>query len=58
MVILTTSAAESDVARAYDCNANSFLVKPVDYIQFRELMDTLGFYWLAWNRNPNDGDRK
>ena len=52
VVILTTSAAESDVARAYDCHANSYLVKPVDFTQFIELMEILGYYWLAWNHQP------
>jgi CheY-like chemotaxis protein len=49
VVILTTSAAESDMVRAYDCHANSYLVKPVDFTQFIELMDILGYYWLVLN---------
>lgn len=52
VVILTTSAAESDIARAYDSHANSYLVKPVDFTQFIELMDILGYYWLVWNKHP------
>jgi CheY-like chemotaxis protein len=52
VVILTTSAAESDVARAYDSHANSYLVKPVDFTQFVELMEVLGYYWLVWNQHP------
>lgn len=54
VVILTTSAAESDIARAYDCHANSYLVKPVDFTQFVELMEVLGYYWLVWNQHPRD----
>ncbi|MBF0560182.1 MAG: response regulator [Nitrospirae bacterium] len=52
VVILTTSAAETDMVKAYDGHANSYLVKPVDFCQFVELMETLGYYWLAWNENP------
>jgi len=52
VVILTTSAAEADMARAYDYHANSYLVKPVDFAQFTALMETLGYYWLAWNQYP------
>ena len=52
VVVLTTSNAETDVAKAYDCHANSYLVKPVDFTQFTKLMETFGFYWLAWNQNP------
>jgi CheY-like chemotaxis protein len=52
VVVLTTSEAERDVARAYENHANSYLVKPVDFEMFSKLMVDLGFYWLAWNRHP------
>jgi len=52
VVVVTTSDAESDVARAYDYHANSYLVKPVDFARFTQLMDELGSYWLRWNRSP------
>lgn len=51
-VILTTSGAETDMARAYDAHANSYLVKPVDFDKFTTMMETVGFYWLMWNANP------
>jgi CheY-like chemotaxis protein len=52
VIILTTSEAEKDVAKAYYHNANSYLVKPVGFDEFKKLMDDLGFYWLGWNVNP------
>ena len=52
VVILTTSEAERDVAEAYAQRANSYLVKPLDFTQFTQLMDDLGFYWLGWNHYP------
>ncbi|MDP2875186.1 MAG: response regulator [Holophaga sp.] len=52
IVILTTSSSESDMARAYECQANSYLVKPVDLADFKAMMETFGFYWLAWNQYP------
>jgi CheY-like chemotaxis protein len=52
VVILTTSEAEKDVTRAYRNHANSYLVKPVGFEEFRQLMDNLGFYWLSWNTHP------
>jgi CheY-like chemotaxis protein len=52
IVILTTSSSETDMVKAYDCHANSYLVKPVDFPQFVDLMKTLGYYWLAWNEYP------
>lgn len=53
VVVLTTSAAEVDVAKAYNFNVNSYLVKPLDFSKFAHLLDTFGFYWLAWNTYPN-----
>ena len=53
IVILTTSEAEKDVVQAYNQYANSYLVKPLGYEEFKELMDDLGFYWLGWNMHPN-----
>lgn len=51
-VVLTTSSAESDMVKAYDSGAGSYLVKPVDFEKFTKLMDAFGFYWLAWNKYP------
>ncbi|MBT3227115.1 MAG: response regulator [Deltaproteobacteria bacterium] len=52
IVILSTSKADSDLAKAYDYHVNSYLVKPVDFEKFSQLIDDLGFYWLAWNQKP------
>lgn len=54
VIILTTSAAEADMAKAYDHHANSYLVKPIDFPQFVNMIETFGYYWLMWNKNPND----
>jgi CheY-like chemotaxis protein len=52
VTILTTSEAERDIADAYGYNANSYLAKPVDFGKFAELLETLGYYWLYWNKKP------
>jgi len=52
VAILTTSEADADMARAYGNNANSYLVKPLDFNKFKVMLDDLGFYWLCWNRYP------
>jgi len=52
VVILTTSNADMDVAKAYKFHANSYLVKPIDFDDFTKMMDELGYYWLAWNHKP------
>ncbi|MEI6519496.1 MAG: response regulator [bacterium] len=53
VVVLTTSKAEQDMVKAYALHANSYLVKPVDFTKFTELMTTFGFYWVAWNQYPD-----
>jgi CheY-like chemotaxis protein len=52
VVVLTTSDKESDIARAYDMHVNAYLVKPVDFAKFLDLMRDLGFFWLVWNKPP------
>ncbi len=37
---------------AYARGAGSYLVKPVNFEKFTQMMDAFGFYWLAWNRFP------
>jgi CheY-like chemotaxis protein len=53
VVVLTTSEAEADMVSAYGHGAGSYLVKPVDFEKFTQLLDTFGYYWLAWNRFPD-----
>jgi CheY-like chemotaxis protein len=53
VIVLTTSAAGPDIIKAYGYHANSYLVKPVDFSQFRKLMDAIGFYWLVWNQSSD-----
>ncbi|OPX66762.1 MAG: transcriptional regulatory protein YedW [Methanoregulaceae archaeon PtaB.Bin056] len=52
VVVLTSSDAESDIARSYDYHANSYVVKPLEFKKFTQLMKDLGFYWLGWNTMP------
>lgn len=49
VVVLTTSDAELDRARAYELHANSYLVKPVDFERFRQMANELSLYWGVWN---------
>ncbi|MCB0408547.1 MAG: response regulator [Bdellovibrionales bacterium] len=49
IVILTTSAAEEDRVKAYKHKAYSYLLKPLDFDRFKELIEDLSFFWGAWN---------
>lgn len=53
VVVLTTSSAERDMTRAYDNHVNSYLVKPLDLDQFVNMIGSLGYYWLEWNKHPS-----
>jgi len=52
VVILTSSQAGNDVKMACDYHANSYVVKPIEFNKFTELIRDLGSYWLHWNVNP------
>jgi two-component system response regulator len=50
VVMLTSSAEERDIAKSYHVGANSYIVKPVDYDQFVDVIGQLGLYWMLINR--------
>ncbi len=54
VVILTSSEAEKDIAVSCQYRANNYLVKPMDFSQFTQLNDVLGFYWLGRNVASNN----
>jgi two-component system response regulator len=52
VVILTSSKEDKDLIEAYGLGANSYIVKPVDFVQFLEAVKQLGLYWLVLNQSP------
>jgi len=53
VVVLTSSAQDSDVLESYKLGVNSYIVKPVDFEQFNKSVEQLGFYWVLINRSPH-----
>jgi CheY-like chemotaxis protein len=49
VVILSSSKSEEDKERSYELGANSYVYKPVNYLQFAEATHQLVLYWLAVN---------
>ena len=52
VVMLTTSATDGEIARAYSNHANSYLVKPIGSDELKELIHVLCSYWFGKNRSP------
>ena len=54
-VVLTTSRENPDVKTAYMLGANSYIVKPVDFAAFMDVVKTVKVYWLLTNESPFRG---
>jgi two-component system response regulator len=52
VVMLTSSREERDLIESYRLGVNSYIVKPVDFDQFKESARSLGMYWLLLNKPP------
>jgi CheY-like chemotaxis protein len=46
VIVLTTSGRPDDVRLAYEAGANAYLLKPVEFARFTEIMTQLGKFWL------------
>jgi CheY-like chemotaxis protein len=52
VIILTTSRQNEDIEAAYKIGVNSYIVKPVDFAAFAEVVKTIKVYWLLTNEPP------
>jgi CheY-like chemotaxis protein len=52
VVVLTSSKEDRDLDRCYDLGANSYIVKPVDFDQFLDVVKQLELYWVLVNQLP------
>jgi len=46
VIVLTSSAADQDVSRAYSLHANCYLTKPADFSQFKEMVRAIENFWF------------
>ncbi len=51
-VVVTTSRENTDITRAYELGVNSYIVKPVDFPAFVEVVRQVKYYWLLTNEPP------
>lgn len=54
IVMLTSSAEERDVIESYQLGVNSYLVKPVDFGAFIDVVSEGSYYWVVLNRTRNE----
>ena len=52
VIILTTSKRDEEIARGYEYGANSYIVKPVKYEEFRAKIIDLKMYWILTSELP------
>lgn len=55
VVVLTTSAADTDVLKCYDLGANCYITKPVDFEQFQRIIKVIDDFWLTIVKLPHVG---
>jgi two-component system, chemotaxis family, response regulator Rcp1 len=53
VVVLTTSAAESDISRSYELHANCYITKPLDLDEYFDVVGSIKNFWLANARLPS-----
>lgn len=47
VVVLTTSKAEEDVVKAYGLHANCYVIKPVDFDVFADVVRSIQEFWFS-----------
>ena len=52
VVILTSSKENPDIEKCYLLGANSYIVKPVEFDNFRKAVSEIGLYWMLLNEPP------
>ncbi|MDB6027740.1 MAG: response regulator receiver protein [Verrucomicrobiales bacterium] len=52
VVVMTSSKEQRDMVEGYKLGVNSYIQKPIDFGQFREVVKQLGYYWLVINQPP------
>jgi CheY-like chemotaxis protein len=52
VVMFTSSREGSDLNRSYDLGANAYVVKPVDFQEFNEVLQQISRFWMTVNETP------
>jgi two-component system, response regulator len=52
VVMMTSSNEERDVVESYRLGVNSYIVKPIEFSAFVDVVAKIGLYWVVANRMP------
>jgi CheY-like chemotaxis protein len=52
VVVMSSSTEQADIATSYNLGANSYIRKPVDFVEFAGAVELIGNYWLVLNQMP------
>jgi CheY-like chemotaxis protein len=52
VIVLTTSGAEKDILEAYSLHANAYIIKPLDFDQFINVVESIENFWLEIGKLP------
>jgi two-component system, response regulator len=50
IIVLSSSGVESDIQRAYDLGANSYIIKPINFTEHSKAIRDAALYWTEVNK--------
>jgi CheY-like chemotaxis protein len=56
VIMMTSSRLHADVIKSYDLGVNAYIVKPVDFDEFTQVIKDVGMFWAVWNRLPTQNE--
>jgi CheY-like chemotaxis protein len=57
VVMLTSSREEADMMKSYQLGVNAYVVKPIDFGEFVNVVKQLGVFWAVINQMPRSLSR-
>ena len=57
VVILTNTQSDKEVTKAYDLQANSYIVKPLNFEKFTEAIIKISEFWMTVVQLPDNKNR-
>ncbi len=50
VVMLTASAMERDLIKSYELGVNGYVIKPIDFNEYKETVESIGSFWVLRNK--------